>query len=79
METRLGVWYNTPMQNIFGTETVYVCNKCGGQNVVGQYSTYRRYNEPFNPTLDWRELLHEDFDWCNDCDEETLAIEFNQK
>lgn len=80
METSLGVWYNSPtMTNIFGTESVYVCNKCGSQDVAGEFSAYLLYNIPFNSSLDSlrdsRDLTLQDSDFCNDCEEECLVIE----
>ena len=65
------------MTNIFGSETVYVCFKCGSENVETQIIIHAPTNKPYEPvsmppTFD--ELMHTGLVWCVDCEEEVLAI-----
>jgi len=57
--------------NIFGTEHIYACKKCGSQNVSTEFTLLRKYNEPHNIDVFFSELTHQDSDWCHDCDSET--------
>ena len=64
------------MTNIFGNDKVYVCSKCGSDNVGAEFSFYGYYNEPYQPprTLANKESLVGS-DWCYDCDEAVIVIE----
>jgi hypothetical protein len=62
------------MTNIFGNDKVYICSKCGSDNVGTEFSFYGYYNEPYQaPSCG--QLTHQDSDWCYDCDEAVIVIE----
>ena len=62
------------MKNLFGNETVYICPHCGGSNVGTECSFYRYYNEPYK-SPNFEEIIHQDSDWCYDCDVEIIVQE----
>jgi hypothetical protein len=62
------------MTNIFGNDKVYICPQCGSDNVGAKFSFHGDYNEPYKAPS-FGEVIHEDSDWCYDCDEEITVIE----
>jgi len=56
---------------------VFVCDKCGSRELVGQSPIYRPYNKPLSPAQVFDELILGTPNWCYDCMTETVVIKLN--